>query len=405
MKFIHTADIHLGHPFTGLNNLPNELLRKIETATFNSFIKLVDYAIKYQVDFILISGDLFDTKHQNIEVLDFLKNQFKRLSLENIDVYLSFGNHDFNQTIANFNFGDNVTLFSKNVTVKETVTSDNKNVKIVGFSYQQQHINKNIIDQFPIKTDSDFEIGMYHGSVDGKNGQYAPFNVTQMKEKHYDYWALGHIHKRQVLSQKPFIAYSGNLQGQNIKEIGEKGFYLVTSNGNELKPKFISCAEVIWQIVKFDIPTVATQNDLLKLIISKLKDEVDKNVSLKMIRLELVGSFEFPQLLQIRLLDGSTLAQINQELKTLGINNLWINDVNIEQKNSRQKLPGIDEKIWEAAAKNVFSAQNIHVTGLKNIPDTFVTNYFDQKEVQSQLKKYAQLQLELQMNGDFLDED
>lgn len=405
MKFIHTADIHLGHPFAGLNNLSNELLKKIEQATFTSFTKLIDFALAQLVDFIVISGDLFDTQHQSVQVLDFLATQFKRLENKKIHVYISFGNHDFNQTVADFDFGANVTLFAGNVTVKKQITQAGETVNIVGFSYQQQHVTEKVIDQFPMKDNVDFQIGMYHGSVDGQNGQYAPFTVTDMRAKHYDYWALGHIHKRQILSKQPLIAYPGNLQGQNIKEDGSKGFYYITNNNRDLIAEFIECADINWAIFPITIPTVATQNDLLALIIPAVRELSVNSKNLQMLRLEIVSTYGLPHLLELRLLDGATLAQINQTLRLEGVDNVWINDISLQQPVQDQALVGLDANAWSTAAKHVFSPENIHQVGLKNVPEAFVTDYFDQQKIQTQLQYRAQLQLAVYMNEELFDEN
>ncbi|CAH0417289.1 DNA repair exonuclease [Periweissella fabaria] len=402
MKFIHTADVHLGHPFTGLNNVPNNLMQQVEQATFTSFIQLIDFALTENVDFIVVTGDLFDTQHQSVQVLDFLVTQFKRLEAQHIMVYLSFGNHDFNQTIAGFDFGSNVTLFSGDVTIKHQTTQQGETVNIVGFSYQEQHIQEQVIDQFPMKGTVDFQIGMYHGAVDGP---YAPFSIAEMRAKHYDYWALGHIHKRQVLSEQPFIIYPGNLQGQNIKEAGIKGFYLVTSQGDTLVPEFIPGANVIWETQTMEIPTVATQTDLLNLLLPKLETIAKQQPTLTMTRIELVSEFALPHLLELRLLDGATVTQLNQALRANGITQLWINDLVLRQPDENQVLAGMDRQAWLAAAEVVFAPENIHVTGLKNVPEAFVTSHFDQPEVQAQLQHRAQLLLELYLSEDFMDED
>lgn len=69
-----------------------------------------------------------------------------------------------------------------------------------------------------------FHIGMLHGSVEGdaEHNRYAPFQIRELKEKQFDYWALGHIHKREILSEEPYIIYSGNIQGRHRKETGER---------------------------------------------------------------------------------------------------------------------------------------------------------------------------------------
>ncbi len=105
----------------------------------------------------------------------------------------------------------------------------------------------------------DCQIGLYHGAVGIDGDPYAPFSVSDMLQKNYDYWALGHIHMRQTLNNQPFIGYSGVLQGLNRKEIGEKGYYLVTSKNHVLVPEFYDISPIIWE----------------ELILSEVSDELD----------------------------------------------------------------------------------------------------------------------------------
>jgi DNA repair exonuclease SbcCD nuclease subunit len=50
----------------------------------------------------------------------------------------------------------------------------------------------------------------------------------------YDYWALGHVHAREVLSTAPYIVFPGNLQGRHVREPGEKGATLLTLDSGRL---------------------------------------------------------------------------------------------------------------------------------------------------------------------------
>lgn len=65
--------------------------------------------------------------------------------------------------------------------------------------------------QYTKMSDAHFHIGMLHGSVEGdaEHNRYAPFQIRELKEKQFDYWALGHIHKREILSEEPYIIYPG----------------------------------------------------------------------------------------------------------------------------------------------------------------------------------------------------
>ena len=87
IRFIHCADIHLGSPFTGLQQKNSTIAFQAIEATKKAFLTLIDTAIKYHVDFVLISGDIFDSNHQHIQEKIFLKEQFQRLAQAGIYVY------------------------------------------------------------------------------------------------------------------------------------------------------------------------------------------------------------------------------------------------------------------------------------------------------------------------------
>ncbi len=105
-------------------------------------------------------------------------------------------------------------------------------------------------------SDATWNIGMLHGSLSTLNSpeaNYAPFTLNQLEEKGYDYWALGHIHKRQALNKQGTINYSGNTQGRHINETGEKGFLLVESDGSQLTSRFQSTAPIIWDFMAVSV--------------------------------------------------------------------------------------------------------------------------------------------------------
>jgi DNA repair exonuclease SbcCD nuclease subunit len=63
----------------------------------------------------------------------------------------------------------------------------------------------------------------------------------------YQYWALGHVHNRQVLCADPYIVYPGNIQGRHGKEQGEKSCELVTvADAGTISISPISTSVVPW---------------------------------------------------------------------------------------------------------------------------------------------------------------
>ena len=61
-KFIHCADLHLGSRFAGVRSKDKELAEKMVESTFESFSNIIDLAHSEKVDFIIISGDMFDSE-------------------------------------------------------------------------------------------------------------------------------------------------------------------------------------------------------------------------------------------------------------------------------------------------------------------------------------------------------
>jgi DNA repair exonuclease SbcCD nuclease subunit len=249
VTFIHGADLHLDSPMVGLKHLPETIFKRVRESTFVALKKLVNYAIEKKVDFVILAGDLFDGEDRSLRAQSRLRTEMQRLGEVNIPVYIVHGNHDhLSGTWVNLDMPGNVHVFSDNVEVKSFTTKTDMTVNLYGFSYSQRHIYDRKIDDYMKQEGADFHVGILHGNEAGsrEHSNYAPFYVKDLLDKQFDYWALGHIHKRTILSEHPPILYPGNTQGRNKKETGPKGFYHVTLSefGSDLT--FIKSADVIW---------------------------------------------------------------------------------------------------------------------------------------------------------------
>ena len=94
MKFIHFADAHLDSPFRGLSFLPSKEFNQIYQAADQSLTRIVDLALKQNVDLVLIAGDTFDSNTPSPRAQLFFAEQIKRLTDQKIQVVMIFGNHD-----------------------------------------------------------------------------------------------------------------------------------------------------------------------------------------------------------------------------------------------------------------------------------------------------------------------
>jgi exonuclease SbcD len=123
---------------------------------------------------------------------------------------------------------DNVHLFSHRK--PGTVTLDNLGVAIHGQSYATRDTTINLAAGYPAPVPGLFNVGLLHTCATGRPGHdpYAPCTMDDLLATQYAYWALGHIHTREVLHEDPWIVFSGNTQGRHIRETGAKGCTLVT---------------------------------------------------------------------------------------------------------------------------------------------------------------------------------
>ncbi|EAG5595168.1 exonuclease SbcCD subunit D [Listeria monocytogenes] len=258
IQFLHMADLHLDSPFIGLSTLPQPLFSAIQESTFQSLERITTVAIKEAVDFVLIAGDIYDSEDQSVRAQARFSKEMKRLEVANIPVFMIHGNHDFiEKHKEKLTLPSNVHVFSEQVEVMSHKTATGLSVNIYGFSYNERHIRSSRVDKYKIQGNADFHIALLHGSEVSSSEEhdvYAPFRVQEISKKGFDYWALGHIHKRQLLAESPSIYYPGNIQGRNRKESGEKGASIITLSEASTTIDFIGTSPIIWEEAVITLP-------------------------------------------------------------------------------------------------------------------------------------------------------
>ena len=229
-KFMHAADIHLDSPLRGLEKYQGAPVAEVRGATRQAFTNLVGECIAQSVAFLLLVGDLYDRDWKDYNTGLFLLQQMTRLKTAGIPVYIVRGNHDAeNAMTKSLRSLENMHVFS--ATKPETFTLEAHHVALHGQSYGKQDTKEDLSLKYPKAVPGVFNIGLLHTSADGSSSEhatYAPCSVQGLVDHGYDYWALGHVHKRRELSSDPPIVFPGNLQGRHIRETGPKGATLVT---------------------------------------------------------------------------------------------------------------------------------------------------------------------------------
>ncbi|WP_102027948.1 metallophosphoesterase family protein [Salirhabdus sp. Marseille-P4669] len=270
IRFIHAADLHLDSPFKGLTNIPKHIFNQIVNSTFSAFQNVIEHAINQKVDFVVFVGDLFDEDARSLKAQLKLKQGLDKLKENGIAVYISYGNHDHvGGDFFEIEYPKNVFVFDAEKVKAYPFYKDGKHVAdIYGFSYGQRAVTANKVMEYEVKQDQIYTIGMLHGSLatNQEHDVYAPFRLTDLQDSKIDYWALGHIHKREELMSQPVAVYPGNIQGRHIKETGSKGCYLVElqEDGNELT--FLPTQQIRFEVVEIDATTCGTIDELEELL-------------------------------------------------------------------------------------------------------------------------------------------
>ncbi|MBN1159026.1 MAG: DNA repair exonuclease [Bacteroidales bacterium] len=233
VRFIHTADLHLDTPFKGLANWNRELAARLKDATFHSFEKIIDSCITENVDFLIISGDIFDSESKSLSAQLRFVSGLKKLSGKGIATYFVCGNHDhIGSWINAIRIPDNVFRFDAYGVEHYTHKRGKDPVAdLYGVSYGKKAVGENLALEFRIRENaSPVSIAILHGTVGipGPHRKYAPFRMEDVMNRGFDYWALGHIHKRKIVHDShPAVVYPGNTQGRDFGETGTKGCCLV----------------------------------------------------------------------------------------------------------------------------------------------------------------------------------
>jgi exonuclease SbcD len=231
-RFVHAADVHLDSPLRSLVLRDPELAELIGNATRRAFVSIIDLCLTEQVDALMLAGDLYDGDQTSMKTARFLAEQLRRLHEANIKVFVIRGNHDaLSRITKELTFPESVTLFGGRAGAIE-VERPNSDfpVTVHGLSFAQPHAPDSLLDRYRQPTRGAVNIALMHTSLAGASGHdnYAPCSIADLDASGFDYWALGHIHKRSVDRSRCTIVMPGMPQGRDIGESGAKSVTLVT---------------------------------------------------------------------------------------------------------------------------------------------------------------------------------
>lgn len=290
MKIIHCADLHLDSKLEA--NLSKEKAKQRKGEILNTFVRMIDYAEKENVEIILIAGDLFDRNNISATASNTVKNAI--YSHPGIRFYYLKGNHDSAWIFNNpEDIPENLKVFDDHWTSYHEADG---RITISGVELLSS--NAGSIYNTLVLDNSTFNIVLLHGQEAGSTSKSKDktevINIKALKNKAIDYLALGHIHapKTERLDARGVYCYPGCLDGRGFDECGEHGFMVLDVDTDTLKLSYefipfasrklytiecdvsgcISSAEMISKVDEALGSTDCTGNDLIKIV---LKGSVD----------------------------------------------------------------------------------------------------------------------------------
>lgn len=258
MLFLHCADLHLDAPLRALALRDPALADAVGAASRAALRRIVDLALERRVDALLIAGDLFDNDVADIATRVALAGELGRLGRAGVPTALIMGNHDaLLDPERHGPIHERVTLLTR---AAPTLRVGPASIHGVGFP--GRHCAESLLPDYPAPEPGRLNVGLMHTSLGGAPGhdRYAPCSEAEMFAHGYDFWGLGHIHRRAELRDGRRLAVMPGIpQGRHVNESGRGSVTLVRLDDNGAEATEIPVAALAFRTVGVDLCDAPTQ--------------------------------------------------------------------------------------------------------------------------------------------------
>jgi len=348
-KFAHLADCHLG-------SWRQEELQRLN---FQSFQKIIERCIKETVDFILISGDLFDSAYPPIEILKNSFAEFKKVHDARIPVYLIAGSHDFSASGKTFLDVLEKAGFCKNVENHETqedgriklIPHMHNEIAIYGYPGRKSGMEIEDLRKIYFSEIYPFTILMLHTTLKEVIGSPSIESINKQKLPLANYYALGHIHKRfeDHVANSRYV-YPGPTFPNNLQELSDLkygSFQMVETDGANIQTQNIKIPlkEVVTIEIEITNGLTATQ---------KIISYIDKLVLHdKIVLLKLKGTLTEGKTGDIRFNEIEEFIKKKEAYVFLrNTSSIKVPDLGLRKMNSTDNIKEIEQKREEEFFKD-----------------------------------------------------
>lgn len=273
MRFVHIADMHFDAPFTSLN--PKEGLgdkRRLEQR--NAFKRVIEYIKENKIEYLLISGDLYEHEYVKKSTIDYIAKLFSQIP--ETKIFISPGNHDpyiKNSYYNTYEFGDNVYIF-RNSNIERY---EDENVNIYGMAFNEFYMNESPLENIVLPYSNKPSVLLAHcdlnGSKDKEGFSYNPILESKLNSIGFDYCAIGHVHKNNISNQNR-IYYPGSTISLGFDELGNHGMIVGEVTKDKFNMTFIELDERNFEELIITVDEIYSKEELIEKILNYSYNEM-----------------------------------------------------------------------------------------------------------------------------------
>lgn len=327
MRFVHIADMHFDAPFTSLNSKEG-LGDKRRLEQRSAFKRVIDYIKENKIEYLLISGDLYEHEYVKKSTIDYIAKLFSQIP--ETKIFISPGNHDpyiKNSYYDTYDFGDNVYIF-RNSNIERY---EDENVNIYGMAFNEFYMNESPLENIVLPYSNKPSVLLAHcdlnGSKDKEGFSYNPILESKLNSIGFDYCAIGHVHKSNLENQNR-IYYPGSTISLGFDELGNHGMIVGEVTKDKFTKTFIELDERNFEELRISVDSLNSKEDLIEKILDYAYNEMT------MYKVILVGNrnFEINTRDILRVVSQTNVMKIKDETKL---------NYNLEELSKQNNLKGI----------------------------------------------------------------
>jgi DNA repair exonuclease SbcCD nuclease subunit len=280
-SFAHLSDIHVG-AFRDV---------KLQQMVIDAFERAMDICIERRVDFLVLSGDIFDSNFPDMGLVNSAVRKFKEVRDKGIRIYVVYGSHDFSPTQTSIiDVLESAGLFVKlpdgrlvNDKLVLSFILDDTGAKLCGISGRKSGMENEDFAKLELgrlEEEEGLKIFALHGAI----REFLPDNLAQIEAiplsaipKSFDYYAAGHLHEKSLKRQISYglMAYPGALFGADYRDLEatakglERGFFTITFSNKIENIDFERVSVCVFALLDYDAngksPGVA-QTEIVRMV-------------------------------------------------------------------------------------------------------------------------------------------